>query len=437
MNRKLQIAILACAFLLILQGSVQAEPKMVDRVVAVVGDQIILLSEVQHQIEAQMMERKLDLNSSPQALAALQQEVVDAMVNEELLQVKAERDSMIADPKDIDSFAKNEYARIRKQFPDDVSFQKALDDVGLNEQQLRYMYTHMAKKNVVQQMMLQKIEQGVSVSPQELETWYAANKDSLRQVPEQFRFSHIMMSPKVSDERKKVARDKLESIRVELKNGADFAELANKYSEIPGGTKDGGDLGYFRKGEFDEQFTTAAFALKKDEISDVVETSLGMHIIKVEDIRGDQVKARHIVILLKPDETDENDLVKRMNGLRDDIVAGKVKFEDLAKQLSEDESTKEFGGKTQLISVDNPNIPASFIQQASSMKVGDISFPFKSEYKAYHIMRLEEHREAHIINIKDDRSTLESLVKQRKIIKEFERIFAELRKETYIDIRAE
>ncbi len=438
MNQKLFTAILASAVLLITQGGVwAAEQKMVDRVVAVVGDQIILLSEVQRQIEAQMMERKLDLNSSPQVLASLQREVIDAMVNEELLQVKAEKDSIVASPTDIDSFAKNEYSRIRKQFPDDEGFQKALSDVGLNDQQLRYMYTNMARKNVVQQMMLSRIEQGVSVSPQELEAWYAANKDSLKQVPEQFRFSHIMIYPKASDARKLAAREKLGAVRAKLKDGGDFAELANEYSEIPGGAKDGGDLGYFRRGDFDERFTAAAFALKKGEISEVIETSLGMHIIKVEDIRGDEVKARHIVVLLSADESDEADLVKRMNAMREDIISGKSKFEDMARQFSEDPNTKDFGGKMQLVSADNPNVPASFVQQSANLKPGDTSVPFKSEYKAYHLLKLDERRAAHAVNIKEDRSALESLVKQQKIIKEFERIFAELRKETYIDIRFE
>ncbi|MHB9028862.1 MAG: peptidylprolyl isomerase [Candidatus Latescibacterota bacterium] len=406
-----------------------------DRVVAVIGDQIILLSEVRRQLEAQMMERYLDYRSDSQVLASLQTEVVEAMVNEQLLQVKAERDSIVPDQRDIDSFAKNEYARIRKQFPEDSAFQKALDEVGLNELQLRYMYQSMARKTVIQQMMLQKIEQSVSMSPQELEVWFEARKDSLKEVPEQFRFSHIMISPKVSDAKKQVVRKRLEGILQELKSGADFADLANKYSEIPGGVKDGGDIGFFKRGDFDERFTAAAFSLKKGEVSDIVETELGMHLIKVEDIRGDEVRARHIVFLLKEGEEDEGATIEELKKIREEILAGKAAFDDMAKKLSEDTSTRDFGGKTKWITRGEPNVPASFLEQASKLKEGEISLPFKSEYNAIHILRLDGHKAPHSVNLKEDRALLESLAKQEKIINEFERIFVELRKETYIDIR--
>lgn len=435
MRQKLYFAAVVLA--LLLQGEARAEEMVVDRIVAIVGDQIILLSEAQRQLEAQMMERNLDRNSPPQVLSDLQHEVVDAMVNEELLQVKAKQDSIVADARDIDAFAKSEYARIRKQFPDDDEFQKTLAQAGLTDQQLRYMYMTMAKKNVIQQIMLQKIEQSVSVSPQELEAWFEANKDSLKQVPEQVRFSHIMIAPKVAEAKKDAAREKLQSIRNELKNGADFAELANKYSEIPGGAKDGGFIGYIKRGDVDERFASAAFALNKGEVSDIVETGLGMHLIKVEDIRADEISARHIVVLLKTDAQDEQELSDRMSVMRDDILSGKVKFEDLAREVSEDESTKDFGGQTKWIARDDPNLPASFLAKISAMDKGEISLPFKSEYKTYHIMRLDDIREAHTVNLKDDRNTLESLVKQQKIIREFERIFAELRKETYIDIKVD
>ncbi len=416
-------------------GTVRAEEQLVDRIVAVVGDQIILLSEVKRQIDAQMMERNVDRNSSPQVLAALQNEVIESMVNEQLLQVKAKRDSIIPDPRDIDTFAKNEYARIRKQFPDEDAFTKALEDVGLSDMQLRYMYNTLARKNVIQQMMLQKIEQGVSVSPQDLESWYAANKDSLKDVPEQYKFSHIMVAPKVTEEKKKMAREKLDSIREKLKNGADFAELANTLSEIPGGTKDGGLVGWFKRGDFDEGFTNVAFGLKKGEVSEPVETPLGMHIIKVEDIKGEEVYARHIVVLLKVGPEDEAETVKFLDGVRSDIIAGKITFADAAKKYSDDVSTKDMGGQTKWLTVGDETLPASFAAQAAKLKKDEISAPFKSEFKAYHIMRLDDHRNAHFPNIRDDRSILESSVRQQKIIAEFERIFKELRKETYIDIR--
>ena len=160
-----------------------------------------------------------------------------------------------------------------------------------------------------------------------------------------------------------------------------------------------------------------------------------MHLIKVDDIRGDEIKARHIVILLNHGENEESVTEKELNDIREDILSGKAAFADMAKKYSEDASTREFGGQTKWISRGEPNIPASFLEQASRLKEGEISPPFKSEYNAYHILRLDSRKAPHAVNLRDDRALLESLAKQEKIIREFEKIFADLRRETYIDIR--
>jgi len=438
MKKGLSSVLCAGVLFLLLLGSVQAKEQMVDRIVAVVGDQIILLSEVQSQIEAQMRARKLDYNSSPQVLASLQNEIIQAMVNDQLLLVKAERDSVIPDPKDVDTTVKNMMLNIRKQFPDDDTYKKALDENGFSEVKLRYMFNKMAKKNVIQQMMIEKIKQGVSLPPQELETWYAAHKDSLDKVPEQFKLSHIMIEPKISEEKKKAAREKIEGILQRIKAGEDFAELAKKYSEDTATAPGGGDIGvYFKKNEFDERFTVPAFSLKKGEVSGVVETGLGLHLIKVEDIRGNEIRARHIVIILKPDADDEKATVDKLKKIRDDVLSGTISFEDAAKKYTEDETTRDFGGQMRWLYVGDPEIPASYISEAAQIKKGEISAPFRDESGNFHIVKLDDRKEAHVLNLQSDRSTLEAMAKQNKVVKEFDRLFRVLRDETYIDIRME
>ena len=421
---------------LALHGQAQAGEQVVDRVVAVVGDQIILLSEVQAQLEAQMMARKLNYNSSSQLLASLQREVIDAMVNDQLLLVKAERDSVIPDPKDVDTTVKNMMLNIRKQFPDADAYKKALDDNGFSEVKLRYMFIKMAKKNIIQQMMIETIKQGVSLPPKEMETWYAAHKDSLQQSPEQFKLSHIMIAPKVSEEKKKAAREKIDGILQRIKAGEDFAELAKKFSEDPATAADGGDIGvYFKKTDFDERFTFPAFALKKGEVSGVVETGLGVHLIKVEDIRGNEIRARHIVLILKPDTDDEKATADRLKKIRDDVLAGTISFDEAAKKYTEDENTRNFGGQMRWLVVGDPDIPVSYIKEAAQLKKGEISAPFRDESGNFHIIKLDDRKEAHTPNMQTDRPTLEAMAKQDKVIKEFGRLFRELRDETYIDIR--
>jgi peptidyl-prolyl cis-trans isomerase SurA len=438
MKKRLSFIVCTYVLFLVISGHSLAKEQVVDRIVAVVGDQIILLSEAQAQIEAQMMSRKLDYNSSPKLLAALQDEVIQAMVNDQLLLVKAEKDSIIPDPKDVDTSVKNMMLNIRKQFPDDDTFKKALEENGFTEVKIRYMFNKMAKKNVIQQMMIEKIKQSVSVPPQEMETWYASHKDSLDKVPEQFKLSHIMITPKISETKKKAAREKIEGILQRIKNGEDFSELAKKYSEDTATAAGGGDIGvYFKRTDFDERFTTPAFALKKGEVSEVVETGLGLHLIKVEDIKGNEIRARHIVLILKPDSDDEKAIVDGLKNIREDVLAGKITFEDAAKKNTEDETTRNFGGQMRWLYVGDPEIPASYIREAAKLKKGEISEPFRDESGNIHIIRLNDRKESHVLSLQTDRTTIEAMAKQDKVVKEFNRLFNQLRKETYIDIRLE
>jgi peptidyl-prolyl cis-trans isomerase SurA len=159
---------------------------------------------------------------------------------------------------------------------------------------------------------------------------------------------------------------------------------------------------------------------------------LGYHIIKVEDIRGDEVRARHILIRLTIDETDEMRVAKKLKQIRDDILSGKSTFEEMAKQYSEDENSRELGGKLDWFARD-VMIP-SFPREVEKIEKGQISEPFKSQF-GYHILRLDDHKPSHTLNIKDDRTQIEELIKQKKTIEEYYRIINQLREETYIDIR--
>jgi len=274
------------------------------------------------------------------------------------------------------------------------------------------------------------------VKPQEVESWFTVNKDSLSEVPAKYKLRHILIFPKVAEERKKIAKEKLEGILKRIRAGEDFAELAKLYSEDTGNASNGGDLGaYFAKNEFDPDFTAAAFALEKGQVSNIVETIHGFHIIKVEDIRGDRVRARHILIHLVPDEKDEKSAIEQLTSIREDIVSQKATFEEMAKKYSEDENTRDHGGEFDWFSadIDIPWIPV-FLEQAKKLQPGDISEPFKSMF-GYHIVKMDDFKKAHTLNIREDRNLIEDIIRQKKTIAEFERIFQELRKETYIDIR--
>src|SRR5690606_31269287 len=142
----------------------------------------------------------------------------------------------------------------------------------------------------------------VESSRKEVEDFFRTYKDSLGIIPEKVKISHIYRNPKASDEVKKKSRELAEAILDSVKSGVDFAELAKKYSEDPGSAAQGGDLGFVKRGIFYPEFESAAFSLEPNEISEVVESPAGFHIVQLLEKRGESVHTRHILIKIKTDD---------------------------------------------------------------------------------------------------------------------------------------
>ena len=424
---------LAAVFAVLAFAMIAHAAEIVDGVVAVVGDEIILYSELQKTLNNEMMQRNMSLQSPRNQLLALRQEVIEGMVDDRLLLEKARQDSLQIDMREVDTELNNQIGQVRQQAGSDEAYRQELATYGISELELRNMWRDMIVKDFLKQQLLMTMTRHISVTPQEIEGWFEANRDSLPEIPAEYKISHILLYPRVSDEKKAVAREKLQGIIDRVKAGEDFATLAREYSEDPGSAENGGSLGFFRRDSgFIAEFVNAAFALQKGEVSGIVETVYGFHIIKCDDIRGDQISASHILIRLVPDDTDNQVLIDQLNGIRERILSGEVTFDDMATQFSEDENSNELGGKLRWLTSDE--IIPVFRDEADKMKVGDISEPFQSQ-SGYHIIKLDDIKPAHTMNIRSDRATVEELLRQQKTLSEYERVLNELRSDTYIEVR--
>lgn len=450
MRRKLIIVILIAGCLSLhpslikaVEGDVTIQGQLVDRVMAIVGDQIILLSDVRKQMSNLMLVRKIQDDVTPDVLQGLFHEVLYDMVNEQLLLMKAAQDSIKVDLRMVDIEEKDQLNEIKQQYGSQENFNSALEELGLTEQQLRRMVREWKYKKVLTETLMAKLTASINPTSQDMEVWVEAHRDSLPDMPEQFRFSHILIYPRISETRRTSTINELKNIRARILDGEDFGELASQYSDDPGSAKDGGDLGYFRRESMVPEFSEVAFSLDVGEVSDVVESKLptakgiqfGFHLIKVEDIRGDEIRARHILKLLKPIEEDEKLIYSELSRIRQVIVSGDSTFADMAKVYSEDENSRDLGGKLQWLSPEQGILP-SFITLSKNLEIGEISEPFKSEF-GYHLLVMNDHRPAHKLNIKDDNYLVRELVKQEKNMAEIQRVLDKLKREIYIDIRLE
>ena len=405
-----------------------------DGIVAVVGNEIILLSELEQQLQGAMMDRNLSSNSPMDQLLALRQEIMNGIIEDLLILEEAKSDTTIMiDPQDVDFELNQTIDNLKESFGGEVQYRLSLAEYGFTELQMRQRHRQMIQKNMLKEQVLARMRRHISVTPQEMERWIEANKDSIPELPAQYKLSHILLYPQVADARKQKIRDELGAILDRARAGEDFAELARRYSQDTGNAQQGGDLGYIeRGGGLVKEFVDAAFALDEGEISDLVETMFGYHIIKCDDIMGDRISARHILFRLVPDESDEQVSIERLAGIRERIVSKDATFDEMARQYSEDENSRDFGGKLDWLTGETGLKP--FIDHAKDMEQGEVSEPLKSQF-GWHIIMLENMKPAHMLNIRDDRTILENVIGQRKLIDEYTRIIRDLREKTYIDIR--
>jgi peptidyl-prolyl cis-trans isomerase C len=206
----------------------------------------------------------------------LKDQVIQKMIGDELLYQKALKEGVKIDAKTVD----NEMTRIRGQFKDEKQYQEQLKASGHTEKNLREQIQRQA---TISQLIRKEIVPNVKVKPEDAKKYYEDNKDKFRR-PERVRARHILIKVEkdASAEKKAEARKKLKALQKRILAGEDFAALAKEYSQGPSSVR-GGDLGYFTRGRMVKPFEEVAFKLAPDEVSDIVETEFGYHLIKVLD----------------------------------------------------------------------------------------------------------------------------------------------------------
>jgi peptidyl-prolyl cis-trans isomerase C len=227
-----------------------------------------------HQVKQHMLRRGQEI--SDDRLAKIKTDVLETMINEELLFQESRNKGITVEPEAIATDLK----RIKKGFATDADFKKLIAESGLTEAELQ---SDIERGHVINKLIDNQIAALVVIPDQEIRTFYDTHPNSFKK-SEQVRASHILIKidskaePSVKDEKKA----KLQKIQKRLKSGEDFAVLAKEFSECPSNSK-GGDLGYFGRGKMVKPFEDAAFALKIGEVSDIIETRFGYHLIKVVD----------------------------------------------------------------------------------------------------------------------------------------------------------
>ena len=277
----------------------------------------------------------------------------------------------------------------------------------------------------------------VDVSRKEVDDFFETYQDSLGLIPEKFEIAHIFINPKANDRVTKKAKDFAQSLLDSIRAGADFAKLAKQYSNDPGSAKLGGDLGFVKRGVFFPEFESAAFALAEGQISEVIKSPVGFHIIQLLERRGESINTRHILIKIKNDDDADLESITILSDLRDSILSSQNTFAYYARNYSDDKETSKFGGK--LGNFEVGQLDKSLLDQVYKLKEGEISFPKRlnldnGEY-GFHIIKLVKRTPEHLANIDKDYEDIKRLVIFDKRQKLYLKWMSELKSKIFWEIR--
>lgn len=363
--------IILSAALLLLAAVGFAQPMQIDKVVAVVGDNIILRSEVEAQFQQMAAQ-----NQGEEADPAMRCVIFDNLLLERLFLSQAVLDSITVAPEEVDA----ELDRRIKYFISVFGSKEKLEEYyGKSIIELKDDFKTDIEKQLLSDKMKGKAFSGLKVSPAEVKDFFEKiPKDSVPYFNSELELGELIMMPKVSQAEKDAARKKIEGIRNDIAQGADFSVKAIQYSEDPGSYLDGGNLGMIERGELVPEFEAVAYKLKEGELSDVVETPFGFHLIMVDEKRGDKLKARHILVKPKITRYDLALVKERMDSIQHQLKVDSLSWRDAVRQYSDDEQSKSIGGmmtntKTGNSYFEKADIDGTLIFTIDRMKVGEYS----------------------------------------------------------------
>jgi len=411
---------------------------VVDRVIAVVGDSVVLQSQVMEEIQRLMLSDPSVPRDGDPEFQAFFADVLDTWVDRMLVIQAAARDTLIdADEVAIDRQVSERIDGLATQFGGQPALQRALLDEGFTLAEYRDMLRNDARQLQIFQMFFQRRladARPVEVSEQEMLARFQEASGQLQQRPRMITFRQVVIRPEASDSAKASARAEADSLLARVQAGEDFAELAREHSDDIGTAPLGGDLGWFRRGQMVPEFENAAFALGAGRVSNVVETVFGYHIIKVERVRGrSEVQARHILVTPESGSASLDASRALASAVADRARAGESMlelFDEYSDPLVPDSLTVPFEQLDQF--------PPAYAE-LSTASTGDVIGPLEFQQGSGQpsdvrlaVVKVLQVREAGAYTFEDLRGNISGQLQQEK---QRQQILEDLRSKTYIDIR--
>ncbi|MAX69078.1 MAG: peptidylprolyl isomerase [Flavobacteriales bacterium] len=380
--------------------------QIVDEIIAVVGNEVVLSSDIETQYLQYLSQGYTDSEE-------VRCQIIEDVLYQKLLVHQAKLDSTDVSEDDVNQ----ELDSRLNSFISQLGSEEALEEYfKKSTSELKLEFYEIIYNQLLTQRMQSSITSSVSITPEEVKLFFQEMKKSsdIPVMPTTLEISQIIKIPEITLDEKSRIRKKLISFRDRIKNGEDFKVLATLYSDDTESAKNGGELGFVGRGALVPEFESAAFSLKGDQISEVIETQFGYHIIQLIERRGETVNVRHILLKPKVSSASLLEAKEQLKKIEVLIKSEEITFEEAARFHSDDVS-KNNGGLlinpqtgSSLFTVEE--LPLNIRYSAERMNEGDVSsisqFVMDDGKKAYRIIKITRKLEEHSANLIDDFSLI-------------------------------
>lgn len=384
----------------------------IDKVEAIIGDEIVLSSD----IESQYIQYLAQGNTKSDKVRC---EIIEDILFQKLLVNQAKIDSVFVNDEDVFSEINKRLNYFESQLG---SLEKVEEYFGKSKADIEIELAKIIKEQFLAQKVQSSISSDIKITPVEVRDFFTEYKDDIPLVPAKVELLQIVVRPVVSEQEKNKLRDKLNGFRTRVYNGEDFKMLAALYSDDEASSSKGGDLGFVNRGELVPEFERAAFRLKEGEISEVVESQFGLHIIQMIERRGDLINVRHILLRNRVSSTALYNAKIKIENIEKDIKSGIITFDDAIQKYSDDENKKNGGmllnvntmSTMHIVEEMNPTLKY-IVEKLDTDSISEpVILDFPNDLQAYRILKLHKRVDSHKANLVDDFSMIKGFAEQLK-----------------------
>jgi len=412
-----------------------AQDKVVDQIVAVVGSNPILKSDIE-QGAIQNQAQGVVSQGDPKC------EILEQLLEQKLLLAEAELDTMIIVS---DNQINQQMDRRMNYFIENIGSEKEVEKYfNKSIVQLKAEMSETIKEQLKTEQMQAKIIEKVTATPSEVRQFFRQlpSKD-IPEIGSQLEYAQITILPAITEKEDLEVKAKLRDFKKRVENGENFATLAIMYSEDPGSSRNGGEMDYVGRAMLDPAFATEAFNLKPNQVSKVVKSEFGYHIIQLIDRKGEKIKCRHILLRPKVDPKELESAKNRIDSIADFIRKGKVTWEQAAFLYSSDKSTRNNAGlvtsqRTGSSKFEVAELDPDVSKVITAMNIGETSRPFISiddkQRQVYKIVKLITKSTPHLANLQEDYQKLSEMYLAKKKEEVYRKWIVKQQAKTYIHV---